>query len=376
MGVNLSSMVVFDRNMGMATKLRKQKKKKKREKAVKKRKILSKNREVYESKYPIIKMDVKYADIELTNHLRSIFSGWDFRKTHPMVRDFFSDIKCMPDFVMEEKYGDVVMETILKNSRFEETDDDYVESVKSKIKSNQVYQYAENMILYMIFDELKKNGMWDKFMPNHCVFVYIHYGDIYVLVDSFRAHHSRFGNGYYHSQNPMKVSIDGKDYVVALSSHAVDRLCERFGSKNTPYYPINMNLMLTNSKVTYTQLINGADGLQIEIPYTSQCQDSIMSFAHKMAYELCGEIPKKFWYLAGYSPFGYCDDEFIHLKTFLEPGMNGTPENNLLMSLREPEKIRFKDQLRKSNLTDEYVEMRKFFHDNGCYQVRSFDGND
>jgi len=353
----------------MSRTARKRRKRKVREKEVKKRKEELKVVKTYNKKYPKLIVEDKYADIELVQFLKSFARDYDFRKCRSGLRMIMSDFHRLPHKELISAYNQDLMD-IGKELHGDFLDEGYVEEVSKSLKSNQIYGFIESVILHLLWAKLEEAGLWSKYMPNHYINVQCYYGDIMIFVDSFRAHYSSFGCGYYSSHNPLKIEIKGQEYTVALSSHAIDRMCERIGTVDPALQPLHTHYTIDAAKTKYVQLTDGSDAICFEHYFTGKHQDHLMSFAHALAYKLYGYVPDEFYYLCGYSPIGYCKDNFIHLKTFLEPGMNDTPESILFKICLKNEKIRFKDILRKDHIDNEYMELRDFFHTNGCDQIR------
>jgi len=339
------------------------KKRKVRAQRVKKQKEYSKKHLNYINKYPQFIVESLYADIELIKGVKSIAASIDFRTAPLFVKMMVQDIKRMSSKDFVEKYAeDLGFDKYKENNDFDERNS--LSYIENNIKYNYVYCYIENYLMDIFNKELRKNGLWDKYMFFHYVHLYYYRGIFKIIVDGFHIHYSHYGPAYY-PKDPLTVKIREKTYSLAISKHAMERIFERIGNSSWGIY-----ILMSSAKVSHLKLGND-DGISISFGFSKEHQSSFNSYPHRLATELMGRIPNKFDFLCGYSPVGYCSDNFIHLKTFLQPGMASTPENALLKSkcLDKKTGLLYRDLVNKV-YCDEHIEMLKFFHNNGCLQIR------
>ena len=345
------------------------KKRKVREKKLRKQKNIDRTNRLYNEKYPKLYVSSDYADVEFVNAVRFFVSKIDFRDFPSWMKCLYHDLKVLDEKEILKKHSDRI-NYFLDKSKDNDDKDEYLKQIRKSVYIGQIYCMMEYFIWNMIYKYLKDNGMWDKFTPENHIFVTFYRGDIKVCVNSFHSHRNSFGLGYY-PENAPKIEIRGKEYILAVSLHAVKRMHSRIGgvSSQDLMAPYGMYSLMTYADFTPIQLTNGSDAVKIEISYNRSEQSTIFSYAYKLAFEIYGDIPNKFKFLCGYSPIGFCSDDFIHLKTFLEPGMLGTPERVLFKTVSYKDSIYYKDLLQNSSISEEYTEMRKFFQENDCLQI-------
>jgi len=166
-----------------------------------------------------------------------------------------------------------------------------------------------------------------------------------------------------------------------MSMHCLDRMYERMHRKNQDegsrkdtieaISPSCLYSMCHNTILESIKLSDGSDGVSVKIQFSKGDQQYFGSLPHKLAYEILHQ-PYDFRFLVGYCPIGFCnnDDEFIHLKTFLTPGMKGTPEKELLNNIEDKkQKIKYKGWLEDNEIISDHFEMYKYFQTSGCLVV-------
>jgi hypothetical protein len=233
---------------------------------------------------------------------------------------------------------------------------------------------AENIILTCLYEMLKENGVWQRFMPVHHIVVRSYKGDFVVFVDGFHCHRSPYGKGYYTEKQKYIKIPNGQDirqHQIALSVHALERAYER-GMKRVTENKVQGALrpallyQFANCMDFVPKNMGGNWYVGVYETYT-QGPEVPNSLAHKIAYELLDRM-KNFKILYGYCPIGFCEDDFVHLKTFLSPGMRDTPEFALIESIQDEQTRRkFKNLIERNDFTEDHIELYKFLQNNAFH---------
>ena len=184
------------------------------------------------------------------------------------------------------------------------------------------------------------------------------------------------GTAYYSRHRP-KISIDGSEFTVAFSWHAIERICERLNPRWLTYAGAGqVHAVFSHCKrFDYVTLHNDQPAITF---YDILSGPEFISHQTYMNHVLGGERldPKrgKAYFRVGYCPI-VIEGEFAKAKTFLYPGYTATPEYSLLLnsSLPYSEMVRLK-QLAVNNDRDKTmlhqdVEVIRWFHENGVPQV-------
>ncbi len=229
----------------------------------------------------------------------------------------------------------------------------------------------------VIVEELKKHLKIEKYIPYNdfevaCV------DRVYTLeFDALLKRKSKYGTIYYSRRMP-KVEINGEEYTVAYSRHAIDRICQRtvgraftYGGCGDAFAYIAYNKKFEH----HSRLYNNGN----EKHYLSFFADCLPGFVSSQigSHILSKEIWRYYShaYRVGYLPVGLWNG-FACASTLLTPGMYGTPEDFLLKTAdigAADRAILMAANSHNLSLNDLVVNngyhVLKWFHDNGVPQV-------
>lgn len=352
-------------------------KKKKRKMEQKKIKHFDSIHNAYSKRYPNLCIyHTGNADINLVNEIEKVCKKYDFRKCDSNTRLMFEDHKKLPHKKFLKKY--IVNYNEKEN---ESLDNGYVDfySIAADDHCKYVpYVYLENQLLLFLYKHLKESGFWSQYMPTQNIMIKSFRGDFVIFVRSFYRHRSSFGNGYFTEKRifleiPTEEDGEKKRYQVAISEHALQRSFERVFKRtsdkdlDSAKYPM---LIYQFGLYNEYRLVKKGDEWLVAVYATyKHGPEDINSFPHRVAFEILDRT-ENFKFLCGYCPIGFCKDDFIHLTTLLSPGMKGTPEKTLIDSIKEKDiRKKYESLLSNSVVTDDYLEMLKFFQNAGYHIV-------
>ena len=227
-----------------------------------------------------------------------------------------------------------------------------------------------------IMDGLKNSLQIEKYVPYNDFHLEYSGQNIIVSFDSLLSCYSKFGRIYYSRREP-KVNIEGQDYTVAFSRHAIERFRQRtvgdaysYGGTGDAF----AYLSFCNRYDHHSRVWNGKQ--KHYLSFYNDCKNGFVSagFAREILEKkyICNYSHA---YRIGYLPVGLWNG-FACSATLLVPGMKGTPEQILLKNAGINEALRTKliqaNQFKLSILeyaVNDMAWVLKWYHDNGVPQV-------
>lgn len=187
----------------------------------------------------------------------------------------------------------------------------------------------------------------------------------------------------YHSRARLKISCNAKDYILAFSPHAIERICERFKPDYKTYGGLADAHSLF-SYLDYTELVELGDG-QIAIAIFDMCASpGFWEYDNYMGRCMPDAKPRTmsdwqatripYGYRVGYCPIAF-NEGYAVAKTFLPPGYANTPERRLILekssSREERERLlEIAKSLDFKTLREGHgLDAIEWFHKNGVPQV-------
>jgi hypothetical protein len=187
-----------------------------------------------------------------------------------------------------------------------------------------------------------------------------------------------FGRVYFSPREPV-IDFDGKQYKVAFSDHAIERVCQRMNPEYH-HYGVSGDIYAFFNNCIYfepTKLLDGEPAFAVFdschtkgfAQYQTYC---VNVFGEENVLPNAGEL----YYRVGYCPVVF-ENGFAKAKTFLPPGFKKTPEYELLCN-RGSYSTAKRDLRLKSTAEDRCErdllywndsELSMFFHENGVPQV-------
>lgn len=229
---------------------------------------------------------------------------------------------------------------------------------------------------HSLFQILEERGTLLRYLPFNDVTIVPYGQDFLVKFDSLERRNSKYGTMYFSRARPS-VMLEGRPWTVSFSRHAIERVCERV-VHNWKTYAGFGDAFWRYAKCTYFEPASVRKG-EVQQPAFTFYDGCENGFATESIRDyICPhcDASKRYAFRLGYCPVGFVDDEFAHATTLLYPGMNGTPEHDLLVRSALPTSTinRFVDLLeeisyKKVAQSDEPLEVLKWFHDNGIPQI-------
>jgi hypothetical protein len=240
-------------------------------------------------------------------------------------------------------------------------------------------KYYDQFLLFKmgdtVFEQLKNKNILLNYIPYSHVNIMPIDKEFLVIFRALLKHKSKFGTVYYSSLKPT-IKIDNKEYIVAFSRHAIERICERSIFDWKTFLGANDAFLYLERCIKY-DLIEESGGYDKKyfITFYEPCspESGNMVYVNKVLNEI--EINTDYCFRIGYCPI-QINDNFACAITLLTPGMKGTPEDLLIKNsdLSYEDKIRIRNNVQdmiSKKIWDEKqnFEAIKWFHQNGIPQV-------
>lgn len=196
--------------------------------------------------------------------------------------------------------------------------------------------YYQMYVGTWVYKNLQAKGLLHNFLPYH---------DCQLTLD--QNHHIRFnalslvntpkGRAYFSSKSP-KIDVDGGQFIVAFSRHALERIAERcvfdwmrYGGAGDVFAYIN--------HCTYYELCTVTHDEEIVPAFTFYdiCTPGFASHKYVDELILAPDNNMHYHYRVGYCPIGFYKN-YARAITLLTPGMKGTPEWTLLNTIKNVDK--------------------------------------
>ena len=324
-----------------------------------KQKLRRKNKLKRLPKYPEIVVQEADASVnsEFVATVRQIVNGIDLTdptQFPPDVRTFFQNL-CRAG----------LRGSLIKATRF-------VEPALKQTKANQLKSYLGNFIM----DGLKNSLQIEKYVPYNDFYVEFLGQNIIITFDSLLSCYSKFGKIYYSRRKPQ-VNIEGKDYTVAFSRHAIERYCQRTVADAYSYSGTGDAFMYLSYCNRYDHHSSEWNGKQKHyLSFYSDCLNGFFTGEFARLILEKKDVPDySHAYRIGYLPVRLWKG-FACAATLLVPGMKGTPEQILLKNADIDKTLKTKliqsNQLKLSIrecVVNDMAWVLKWYHDNGVPQV-------
>ena len=184
------------------------------------------------------------------------------------------------------------------------------------------------------------------------------------------------GTAYYSPHRPT-IDVGGERKIVAFTSHAGHRICERTVRDWSMWEGMCDAFACLNYCVYFEPCRLSGD--QAAFTLYQKCTEGF--FSKVIALGVLGTLDddKQYYYRIGYCP-AVVNGDFVIAKTLLTPGMRGTPEyERVLKPLAKSEGHRKELQKRVQQLTfrglceSQDFDLLQQFHEGGVPQVVTFD---
>ena len=149
--------------------------------------------------------------------------------------------------------------------------------------------------------------------------------------------HKHNGGTLYYSRRETKVEFNGREYVVAFSKEAIQRIGERTVHAPLSYTGVGAYFAFMDLCLNYEpcDLRDGGPA----ITFFDYCAERMWSFNYVrnvLGEENLDPTLGQPYYRVGYCPTVLVDDRFVLAKTLLFPGFVNTPEYKSLHSAHMP----------------------------------------
>ncbi len=188
------------------------------------------------------------------------------------------------------------------------------------------------------------------------------------------------GRVFFQPPGGPSVTIDGTEWAIAFTRHAIERACERGSFEQPVPYAHYMQCEAYFAGCVHYEpiaLAGGQPALRLFMLETlSVSPERYRDYLHKIAgIENARELPALPVYVLGYCPLAL-HPPYAIATSFLYPGYDGTPEDQLVRTsgLPKEERTRLLGLASGNNLmkviSEGHHEAIKWYHDNGIPQVR------
>jgi hypothetical protein len=164
-----------------------------------------------------------------------------------------------------------------------------------------------------------------KWFPFHFFTVGYKEGGIRVAISKMHSASGSSGRNYLPG---TKRTINGKK--IAFSRHALDQIYARLSQGNENWVGLSNTLLALHSNATLYQFVR----MPREEPAFSIIAPFTKDFAWNWKHLVKFNPNKEYGVRLGYCPY-VIDGDFARAITFLVPGFKGTPEENILQTLRQ-----------------------------------------
>ena len=178
-----------------------------------------------------------------------------------------------------------------------------------------------------------------------------------------------FAGTVYYSHFQPKLSINGRERVVAFSKHAIQRICERIVPRWYTYAGLGDAFAFFDQCIHFERS-DLRDG-KLAFTFYDHCRKGFFNW--KYVEEVLGastEYDGHYYRRVGYCP-AVIEGDFVKAKTLLFPGHEGTPEHPLVWASDVPVAVK----VQATNMNSAWIEdtedfrLVKFFHQRGLPQV-------
>ena len=253
-------------------------------------------------KYPNFTFENRDADLEFVKLVKEATQKFDFNELPQEERNLYKKFK---------KNG-------LKDLRAKS---------KENILSLKKFQFHCGLFIgRIIFEKLSKDKI-EAYLPFNDFRLFPIENKIIVQCRGLKKSNSSQGKIYYSFLKP-KVEIDGNEYIVAFSKHAIEQICRRINPVLMNYFSLG-DIYAYLEENTYFEICTLRDG-NPAITFWDLCVSK--EFWHYRVYveEVLGKenlILGKGnpYFRVGYCPIAF-DGEFVVATTLLFPGYSKTPE--------------------------------------------------
>jgi hypothetical protein len=227
----------------------------------------------------------------------------------------------------------------------------------------------------IVFSKLKEIMNIAEFIPYNIVEINPQGFDFEIKFKGLHWKKSKWGRVYYSSLKP-KLTINGKEYIVAFSRHSNERICDRCVGKWKVYAGATDAFAINNRNTKYELVkILKNDEPQYFITFYEMCLKGFSNYYYVTEILDNYDPNKEYYYRVGYCPIGFSDN-FVSAITLLTPGMKGTPEFEKMKesNLKSHKKSHFQmltdEPLKNKDMDDTSIfNVLKWYHQNGIPQV-------
>lgn len=229
-----------------------------------------------------------------------------------------------------------------------------------------------DMIGFYTYEFIRERNLFDYYFPYNNVSFFPPSGSNFaVYFDTLLSIQPPGCGRIYYSRTPPLIMIDGVKYKLAFTRHAIERMGDRISHDRKCFYGINYFMNYFTESGNY-ELVERAEWKAVSFfGWLTPGGYRDKNLGEFNIFEGNGE----YLYREGYCPIELVDG-FAVAKTWLMPGMNGTPEDELIRNTILPPQE--KDMLMKSKenimsfsslyKTKDFKAV-KWFHENGVPQV-------
>lgn len=314
--------------------------------------IKSKDRD----KYPTFTFENRNADLEFVKLVKEATQKFDFNELPKQDRNLYQKFR-------KNGFKDLASK-----------------SKENKLSIEKFLFHCGLFIGRVIFEKLPKDKI-GAYLPYNDFRLFPIENKIIVQCRGLKKSNSSQGKIYYSFLKP-KVKVNGNEYIVAFSKHAIERICLRILPVSIDYFSLG-DMYAYLEENTYFEICTLRNG-NPAITFWDTCVSK--DFWHYRVYveEILGKenlILGKGnpYFRVGYCPIAF-DGEFVVATTLLFPGYSQTPEHEYIdnSNLPDADKESLRTKITKQDAkflleTDDFSGI-KWLHINAIPQVIQING--
>ena len=324
---------------------RKRRKQKERQKADAEKKYRVEQRRIYAQKFPEFVYYTNGAPAAFVELVQQAIKKIDFRDPSMFsaaVTEFYR---------LQKQHGAVIVQEL-------------IEAVQDNLPAQM------NLICglgHLVFSSIPQEEL-RRWIPYHDLQIISGGRQIAVVFRSLRQVKGPHGTIYYSRFQP-RLSINGRERVVAFSKHAIQRICERIVPRWYTYAGLGDAFAFFDQCIHFER--SDLRDRQLAFTFYDQCRKGFTSWNYvEEVFGASTEDDGHYYRRVGYCP-AVVEGDFVKAKTLLFPGHAGTPEHPLVWASDVP--VAVKVQATDMNATwiedTEDFRLVKFFHQRGVPQV-------
>lgn len=244
--------------------------------------------------------------------------------------------------------------------------------LKDNDESEQFFR-TQMLLGNWVYNFLSDKKMLSPFLPmNDCSFILSH--DWRISFRGLLRKSTPKGFSYYSPKCPL-VKLDGVDYIISYSNHAMERMSQRCIGDHLTYVANGdlFSYLYDKNKIEICEVFHNGESIPAIALY-KECVPGFSSYQYVTQVVGCGSRMNVYYHKLGYIPL-WIYENFARGITFLTPGMKGTPEDMLIQTkCSRKDAISLYAGVKNTISFENFMESMdlstiKWFHENGVKQI-------